>query len=70
MNNGGPEPVPDSGLIGSAGRFSGGPAVPRTRINVTKGRRYRFRLISLSAEGGYGFLNLPFLINQALIRFL
>ncbi|KAF8521720.1 laccase [Hysterangium stoloniferum] len=52
---GGPEPVPDSGLINAAGRFQGGPAVDRTRINVTKGLRYRFRIISVSAEGFFEF---------------
>lgn len=48
---GGPEPVPDSGLINGAGRFAGGPAVTRTRVNVTQGKRYRLRLVSLSALG-------------------
>ncbi|GJJ09803.1 hypothetical protein Clacol_004027 [Clathrus columnatus] len=48
---GGPEPVPDSGLINGAGRFTGGPDVTLTRVNVTQGKRYRLRLVSLSAEG-------------------
>ena len=48
---GGPEPVPDSGLINGAGRYVGGPAVERARINVKHGKRYRLRLIGLSAEG-------------------
>ncbi|KIJ44606.1 multicopper oxidase, partial [Sphaerobolus stellatus SS14] len=48
-------PVPDSGLINSAGRFSGGPAVQRTRINVFKNLRYRFRIVSLSAQGAFTF---------------
>lgn len=48
---GGNEPVPDSGLINSAGRFNGGPDVPLTRINVTQGKRYRLRFVSLSANG-------------------
>ncbi|KAF8521727.1 multicopper oxidase-domain-containing protein [Hysterangium stoloniferum] len=52
---GGPEPVPDSGLINAAGRFQGGPAVDRTGINVTKGLRYRFRIIGLSAKGFFEF---------------
>jgi iron transport multicopper oxidase len=38
-------------LINGVGTFSGGPAVPPPRINVTEGKRYRFRLISLSASG-------------------
>lgn len=49
---GGPEPVPDSGLINSAGRFAGGPPVKRSRINVKQGKRYRLRFVSVSAEGG------------------
>ncbi|KIJ44817.1 multicopper oxidase [Sphaerobolus stellatus SS14] len=53
--NGAPEPVPDSGLINSAGRFLNGPAVPRTVINVIQGQRYRFRLISTSATGFFDF---------------
>ncbi|KAF8490605.1 laccase 17 [Gautieria morchelliformis] len=53
---GAPEPVPDSGLINGAGRYSGGPTtVQRARINVKRGKRYRFRLISLSAEGFFNF---------------
>ncbi|GJJ10289.1 hypothetical protein Clacol_004515 [Clathrus columnatus] len=50
---GGPEPVPDSGLINSAGRFVNGTLVPLTRINVEQGKRYRLRLISLSSMGQF-----------------
>ncbi|KIJ45892.1 multicopper oxidase [Sphaerobolus stellatus SS14] len=50
-----PEPIPDSGLINSAGRYAGGPTVPRTRINVLHGLRYRFRIVSVSAEGFFDF---------------
>ncbi|KIJ44605.1 multicopper oxidase, partial [Sphaerobolus stellatus SS14] len=50
-----PSPVPDSGLINSAGRFSGGPTVQRTRINVSQNLRYRFRIVSLSAQGAFTF---------------
>ncbi|KIJ50346.1 multicopper oxidase [Sphaerobolus stellatus SS14] len=53
LNQGGNEPVPDSGLINGAGRYGGGPAVPYSRINVSKGLRYRFRLLSLAAEGAF-----------------
>ncbi|KAF8517714.1 laccase [Hysterangium stoloniferum] len=49
------EPVPDSGLINGIGRFTGGPQVPWARINVKQGKRYRFRVISLSAEGQFEF---------------
>ena len=48
---GGPEPVPDSGLINGLGRYQNGPEVELARINVKYGKRYRFRLISLSAGG-------------------
>jgi len=48
---GGVAPVPDSALINHAGRYSGGPAVKRTRVNVLRGWRYRFRLVSVSALG-------------------
>ncbi|GJJ10707.1 hypothetical protein Clacol_004934 [Clathrus columnatus] len=48
---GGPEPVPDSGLINSAGRYENGPLVPLTRINVQRGKRYRLRIVSASANG-------------------
>ncbi|KAF8589375.1 multicopper oxidase [Ramaria rubella] len=52
---GGPEPVPDSGLVNGIGRYNGGPEVTWARINVTAGKRYRLRLISLSASGTFEF---------------
>ncbi|KAF8600822.1 laccase-4 [Ceratobasidium sp. AG-I] len=48
-------PVPDSGLINGKGRYVGGPAVKRSVINVTKGKRYRLRVINTSAIGSYTF---------------
>ncbi|KAG8723079.1 laccase [Ceratobasidium sp. 395] len=48
-------PVPDSALINGRGRYIGGPTVPRTVINVTKGKRYRLRVINMSAIGSYTF---------------
>ena len=48
---GGSDPVPDSGLVNGVGRYNGGPQTPWARINVSCGKRYRFRLISLSASG-------------------
>ncbi|KAG9100807.1 laccase [Ceratobasidium sp. 392] len=48
-------PVPDSALINGKGRYIGGPAVPRAVINVIKGRRYRLRVINMSAIGSYTF---------------
>ncbi|CCO32771.1 laccase, multicopper oxidase, benzenediol:oxygen oxidorectuctase [Rhizoctonia solani AG-1 IB] len=48
-------PVPDSGLINGRGRYVGGPQVPRSVINVQRGRRYRLRIINTSAIGSYTF---------------
>ncbi|KIJ39647.1 multicopper oxidase [Sphaerobolus stellatus SS14] len=55
LNNRQPEPVLDSGLINSAGRYKDGPVVARTVINVTQGKRNRFRLIRTSATGFFNF---------------
>ncbi|KAG5634996.1 hypothetical protein H0H81_012779 [Sphagnurus paluster] len=49
------EPIPDSGLINGIGRYKGGPAVTRARVNVVAGKRYRFRVINTSAYAGYEF---------------
>ncbi|KAG8738525.1 laccase [Ceratobasidium sp. 414] len=48
-------PVPDSALINGKGRYVNGPATPRSRINVTPGKRYRLRVINASAIGSYTF---------------
>ncbi|KAG9119655.1 laccase, partial [Ceratobasidium sp. 392] len=48
-------PVPDSALINGAGRYVGGPAVKRAVLNVTAGKKYRFRVINISAIGSYTF---------------
>ncbi|EUC56627.1 oxidorectuctase, putative [Rhizoctonia solani AG-3 Rhs1AP] len=48
-------PVPDSGLINGKGRYVGGPQVPRSVINVTRGKRYRLRVINASAIGSFTF---------------
>ncbi|CAE6447279.1 unnamed protein product [Rhizoctonia solani] len=48
-------PVPDSGLINGKGRYVGGPAVPRSVINVKRGKRYRLRVINASAIGSFTF---------------
>ncbi|CAE6482500.1 unnamed protein product [Rhizoctonia solani] len=48
-------PVPDSGLINGKGRYVGGPEVPRSVINVTRGKRYRLRVINASAIGSFTF---------------
>ncbi|THU81230.1 laccase [Dendrothele bispora CBS 962.96] len=49
------EPIPDSGLINGVGRFKGGPQVPWARINVEHGKRYRFRIINISAYALFTF---------------
>jgi Multicopper oxidase len=56
---GGTEPTPNSALVNGVGRFPGGPAVPWARINVEYGKRYRFRLIGLSAAGTHSDLYPP-----------
>ncbi|KAJ7499908.1 laccase [Mycena latifolia] len=51
----GHEPVPDSGLINGVGRYVGGPAVPWSVVNVVAGKRYRLRVINISAFAGFTF---------------
>ncbi|KAK1231182.1 laccase, multicopper oxidase, benzenediol:oxygen oxidorectuctase [Marasmius sp. AFHP31] len=48
-------PIPDSGLINGRGRYIGGPLVPYAVINVVQGKRYRFRLISISCRPFFTF---------------
>jgi iron transport multicopper oxidase len=43
-------PVSDSGTFNGVGRFQGGPEVPFFVQNVQAGRRYRFRIINMSAR--------------------
>ena len=45
-----PFSVSDSGTVNGVGRFQGGPEVPFPRLNVQKGKRYRFRIINESAR--------------------
>ncbi|PPQ70228.1 hypothetical protein CVT24_013086 [Panaeolus cyanescens] len=52
---GGDEPVPDSGLINGAGRYVGGPNAQRARVNVIAGKRYRFRVVNISAYAAFRF---------------
>ncbi|KAF5323276.1 hypothetical protein D9619_013491 [Psilocybe cf. subviscida] len=49
------EPIPDTGLINGIGRYNGGPQVVRARINVQSGKRYRFRVINISAYAAFRF---------------
>ncbi|KAJ7615877.1 Cu-oxidase-domain-containing protein [Roridomyces roridus] len=43
-------PIQDSGLFNGVGRYVGGPAIPYAVHTVTKGTRYRFRLINISVR--------------------
>ncbi|TRM58139.1 laccase [Schizophyllum amplum] len=47
--------TPDSALINGKGRYNGGPLTPLARINVIKGLRYRFRIISISCDPNFTF---------------
>ncbi|KAJ6582112.1 multicopper oxidase/laccase [Mycena capillaripes] len=48
-------PVANSTLINGLGRYQGGPASPLAVISVTKGKRYRFRLVAISCDPNYNF---------------
>nr|AAR01244.1 laccase 3 [Coprinopsis cinerea] len=48
-------PTPWSTLINGKGRYPGGPVVPLAVIHVSRGKRYRFRLVSLSCDPNYVF---------------
>ena len=45
----------NSTLINSKGRYSGGPSVPLSVVNVRQGLQYRFRLISMSCSPSFNF---------------
>ncbi|KAF6755667.1 laccase 16 [Ephemerocybe angulata] len=49
------EPIPDSGTINGRGRYIGGPTVQRTRVNVVQGKKYRLRVVNISAYSGFTF---------------
>ncbi|KAJ2930965.1 hypothetical protein H1R20_g6128, partial [Candolleomyces eurysporus] len=49
------EPVPDSGTINGIGRYVGGPSVTRARVNVVQGKKYRLRIVNISAYGSFEF---------------
>ncbi|KAF9461173.1 laccase [Collybia nuda] len=51
----GPVPTPDSTLINGLGRYEGGPTSPLAIINVVSGKRYRFRLVSISCDPNFTF---------------
>jgi len=45
----------DSTLINGAGRWAGGPGTELSVINVQQGKRYRFRLVSISCDPNWKF---------------
>ncbi|KAF7304581.1 Laccase lcc6 [Mycena chlorophos] len=47
--------VPDATLINGLGRYINGPASALTVFTVTKGVRYRYRLVSISCDPNYVF---------------
>ncbi|KAG7096238.1 hypothetical protein E1B28_003687 [Marasmius oreades] len=47
--------TPDSTLINGLGRYPNGPASPLSVVLVQPGKRYRFRLVSLSCDPNYIF---------------
>ncbi|KAK7461092.1 laccase 13 variant 1 [Stygiomarasmius scandens] len=51
----GSTPVPDSTLINGLGRYEGGPNSTLAIVKVEYGKRYRFRLISMSCNPSYTF---------------
>ncbi|KAG6878856.1 hypothetical protein C0992_007119 [Termitomyces sp. T32_za158] len=48
-------PTPDATLINGLGRSVNGDATPLAVINVVQGKRYRFRLVSISCDPNYIF---------------
>ncbi|KAG5722008.1 Laccase-1 [Termitomyces sp. T112] len=48
-------PTSDSTLINGLGRYAGGPTSPLAVINVVRGQRYRFRLVSISCDPNFMF---------------
>jgi len=48
-------PTFDSTLINGAGRYAKGPATTLTSITVERGKRYRFRLVSISCQPNFMF---------------
>ncbi|KAJ7438293.1 Cupredoxin [Mycena galericulata] len=48
-------PFPNSTLINGLGRYEGGPLSDLAVINVSPGKRYRFRLVSISCEPAFNF---------------
>ncbi|KAF5354773.1 hypothetical protein D9756_005749 [Leucocoprinus leucothites] len=51
----GPVPSEDATLINGLGRYINGPTTPLSVISVESGKRYRFRLVSLSCDPNFTF---------------
>lgn len=50
-----PPHAPASTLINGIGRYVGGEAIPLSVVNVRRGRKYRFRLVSMACGANYLF---------------
>ncbi|THH15076.1 hypothetical protein EW146_g5344 [Bondarzewia mesenterica] len=48
-------PTSDATLINGLGRYAGGPGSDLAVVNVTSGKRYRFRLINMSCDPNFVF---------------
>ncbi|KAN0136704.1 laccase sensu stricto variant A [Lactarius tabidus] len=48
-------PAFNSTLINGKGRYPGGPAAPLAVVNVEQGKRYRFRVVSISCDPSFIF---------------
>ncbi|KAH9172784.1 laccase [Lactarius sanguifluus] len=48
-------PAPNSTLINGKGRYPGGPATALAVVNVKQGKRYRFRVVSISCDPNFVF---------------
>lgn len=48
-------PFSNATLINGVGRYPGGPNVPLAVVNVAQGKRYRFRLLSISCDPNHLF---------------
>ncbi|KAH9968478.1 Steccherinum Ochraceum laccase obtained By multi crystals composite data collection technique [Lactifluus volemus] len=59
-------PHPSSTLINGKGRYAGGPEVDFAVINVKQGKRYRFRLVSISCDPNLpdGISTQPLLVDS------
>ena len=59
-------PTQNSTLINGLGRYSGGPSSALAVINVSSGKRYRFRLVAISCDPNFVFS----IVNHNLVSYL